>query len=266
MSSEEEIEEESEMSFWDHLTELAIRLRRIIVVTLALTLIYLLVPVDMNSLINFLNGKMDYQPIVVYLLNRIRMDMLGNNTQVLLIAHSFADPVVLYVEAAIVMAIATALPYIAYEIYMFIAPGLYAHEKKFLKSFILSFSILFIAGGIYGYYLIMPITFKILIIFTQLMGAGKLYSINDFYNFVFLGILANALFFTMPVFIVLAVKFNVITVDVLTKNKRYVYVIVMVITAILTPDPTPVSMLLLSIPFIALYELSLFFAKRVTPI
>jgi sec-independent protein translocase protein TatC len=164
------------------------------------------------------------------------------------------------------MAIATALPYIAYEIYMFIAPGLYAHEKKFLKSFIISFSILFVAGGIYGYYLIMPITFKILIIFTQMMGAGKLYTIDDFYNFVFLGILANAFFFTMPVFIVLAVKFNVISVDTLTKNKRYIYVIVMVITAIITPDPTPVSMLLLSIPFIALYELSIFFAKRVTPI
>lgn len=265
MTNEEEIKDE-EMSFWDHLAELADRLRRIIIVTLVLMLVYLIVPVNLSGLENLLKGGIDYEPIVVFIINRIREDMLGNSTNVSLIASTFANPVVLYVEAAIVMAIATALPYIAYELYMFITPGLYSHEKKFLKTFIFSFTILFIIGALYGYYLIMPITFKVLLFFTQMMGAVKFYSINDFYELVFLGIVANGLFFTMPIFLVLAVKFNILNVETLTKNKRYIYVIVMVITAILTPDPTPVSMLLLSVPFIILYEISVFFAKRVKPI
>jgi len=271
MENEEEEEEleGKEMSFWEHLTELAIRLRRIIIVTLTLIGIYLIVPASIPNLKDlyklFTSGSYDYTPISAYVLERIKMDMLGNSTKVALISGTFAAPVVVWVEAAAVLAIATASPYIAYELYMFIAPGLYSHEKKFLKRFLFSFSILFIAGILYGYYLIMPITFRVLIYFTQMVGASKLFTIDDFFQLVFLGLIANGLFFTMPVFLVLAIKFNIIQVDVLQKNKRYIYVIVMIITAILTPDPTPVSMLLLSIPFIFLYELSIFFGKRVKP-
>jgi len=254
-----------EMPFWEHLAELALRLRRIVTVVLILTVVFLLLPSDPSDIFKLLTGDINYKPISIYILLKIRDDLVGN-LGIKLMAQSFAAPILLYVEAAIVMAIAISLPYIAYELYLFVEPGLYPHEKKFLKSFVFSFSILFIVGALYGYYIIMPITFKVLLLFPALINIEKLFSVQDFYELVFLGIVANGFFFTLPVFIVLAIKFRLVDVETLSKNKRYVYVIVMIIAAIITPDPTPVSMLLLSVPFILLYELSIFVGKRVKPI
>ncbi len=264
--NEEKYFKDTEMSFWDHMAELAMRLRRIVIVTLILTVIYLILPsqFDINSLTIVLTGKWTlHKPLVGGILDKIKHDLLPSKA--ILISHQFANPLVIYLEAGILLAIITASPYIGYEVYMFVAPGLYPHEKKFLKRFVFAFTGLFILGVIYGYYLIMPITFKILVYFSDILGAQPLFDINDFYTLTFVGLAVCGFFFTMPVFLILAVKFGVLEVDVLVKNKRYIYVAVFIITAIITPDPTPVSMLLLSIPFIILYEFSIWIGKRVAP-
>jgi sec-independent protein translocase protein TatC len=111
----------------------------------------------------------------------------------------------------------------------------------------------------------MPFTYKILIYFTKLVGAKPFYDINDFFELTILGLILNGFFFTIPVAIVLALKFGIIPIEMLENNRRYIYVGLLIFTAIITPDPTPVSMLLLSIPFIILMEISILIGKRVAP-
>ena len=263
--AEEEVEDKG-MTFWEHLTELAIRLRRIVIVLFILTFVFMMVPsnLDMNVLYSVMAGDwMKFRPLIADIVDKIESNLLPSNTT--LISGGFAVPIEVYLEMSILLAVTVSLPYIAYELYMFIAPGLYSHEKKFLKTFILSFSILFVLGVIYGYYLIMPLTFKILLYFAEIVGSKPWFTIDDFFNLTILGLAVTGFFFTLPVFLVLAMKFGVVSPEVLSKNKRYVYVVLLIITAILTPDPTPVSMTLLSLPFIVFYEISLVIGKRVAP-
>ena len=265
MMSEEELKDK-EMSFWEHLAELSLRLRRILISVFVLTFVFMMIPAnfDINNFMTLVTGNwMEYRPLVAGVLEKIRTDILPSNSTKL-ISVQFGNPITIYVEASILLAVIVALPYIAYELYMFIAPGLYPHEKKFIKTFIFSFSILFIVGVIYGYYLIMPLTFQILIYFAVLLGSEQLFDIADFYNLTFLGLAMTGFFFTLPLFLVLAMKFGVVSPETLSKNKRYIYVGLLIITAIITPDPTPVSMTLLSLPFIVFYEVSLVIGRRIT--
>lgn len=267
MSSEKKREEEKiedkEMPFWDHIAELAIRLRVIIVALLVAVVIVMVIPASVNDLWSVFFGGLEYKPLVAILLDKMKNDLLPPGTT--LIGGTIEDPITLYFEISIVIAFVIASPVIAYEVYAFIAPGLYAHEKKFLKRFVFAFTFMFILGVIYAYYFILPITFKILFTFTEVVGAEKMFTIRNFYDLIFLGLVSVGLFFTLPVFIILAIKFGVLSTEALSSYKRYIYVAVFAITAILTPDPTPISMLLLSIPFVVLYELSLFIGKRVEP-
>lgn len=266
MSEAEERIEDKEMSFWEHLTELGIRLRRIVIVLFVLTFVFMMIPssFNMNVLSSIISGDwMKFRPLIADIINKTEADLLPSNTT--LISGGFGVPITVYLEMSILLAVIISLPYIAYELYMFIAPGLYLHEKKFLKIFIFSFSILFVLGVIYGYYLIMPLTFKILIYFSNIVGSKPWFTIDDFLTFTILGLAVTGFFFTLPVFLVLAMKFGVVSPEVLSKNKRYVYVILFIVTAILTPDPTPVSMILLSIPFIVFYEISLVIGRRIAP-
>lgn len=276
---------DKEMSFWDHVAELSIRLRRIFIAVILVTFGLMILPSDLdisNVLVLFTGDWMKYRPLVAGLLSRIRSDILpesvlqnspANNSSAvssllnatIIYSGNFASALTVYIEGSIIISLAITAPYIAYELYMFIAPGLYPHEKKFIKSFILSFTFLFVLGVLYGYYILMPITFKVLLYFPTILGVVKWFDIVSFYHMIFLGLALNGLFFTMPVFLVLAMKFGVIPPEMLINNKRYIYVAVLVITAIITPDPTPVSMILLSLPFIVLYEVSIYLGKRVYP-
>lgn len=260
--SEEEIRDK-EMPFWDHVAELAMRLRIIIISLIISIIIIMVVPSDVNDLWNAFFGDLQYRPLVAVILDRMKNDLLPPDT--VLIGGTIEDPITLYFEISMVIAVVISSPIIAYEIYAFIAPGLYAHEKRFLKRFVLGFTIMFVLGVIYAYYFILPITFRILFIFTDIIGAEKIFTVRNFYDLVFLGLVSVGLFFTLPVFIILAIRFGVINTETLITYKRYLYVAIFTITAILTPDPTPVSMLLLSIPFVVLYEISIVIGKRVEP-
>jgi len=261
MSVEEELKEE-ELTFWDHLAELAIRLRRVIIFGFAATIAYLVIPASPDDLFKMARGEL-YSPLSLYLLERVKSDLLVDvEDKIELIPGTFAAPIELYFQAAIVLGIITTLPYLAYELYMFLEPGLYPHEKKFLKRFVFGFTISFLLGSLYGYYIIMPLTFKILLVFSGMLDLTNFFNVMSFYELAFLGVISTGFVFTLPVFLVLAFKFQVLDPEQLAGIRRYLYFGVFFITAVLTPDPTPISMLLISLPFIVLFEVSLWIGRR----
>jgi len=215
----------------------------------------------------------EYRPLVIYVMDKMRSDILSfqNSTlgrffgvdkvKVLIIAHGITSTISVMLKLALLLGLTLASPIVAYEIYKYVEPALYPHEQKFLYSFVISFTVLFIFGLYYSYTFIVPLTFLIFLWLNAAPGIAAVFSVEEFYDFILLGLFGVGIFFTLPVIIVLLVKFDVITPNVLTKRWRESVLAITVLTAILTPDPTPVTTLLLLLPILTLYAISVGAAK-----
>jgi sec-independent protein translocase protein TatC len=247
-----------EQPFWDHLDELAKRLRRILVAVFVATIIFSTIPSDIQTLLRL--DFTDYRPIVSSILEMIQNRLLPEGVN--LIAFNWLDAFYIYILVSLALGILVTLPYIAYQIYQFIMPALYVNERRYAVRFILAFVALFTVGALYAYFLLLPTTFKVLYRFVYQTRISPLYSVKDFFNMVALGLVGSGLFYTFPIIVYMLVKADLIEVDTLKNNRKQVFVILAVFTAILTPDPTPFSMLLMSIPFYLLYEVTIQILQR----
>ncbi|MBS7620288.1 twin-arginine translocase subunit TatC [Candidatus Bathyarchaeota archaeon] len=241
---------ESELPIWDHLDELAKRLRRILFSVMISTIIIVSIPSDFSQIIR-LDFK-DYRPLISLVITSIEDHFLPQG--VTLIALNWLDTFTVYIVVGVVMGTLISLPLIAFELYKFINPALYSHERRMVLSFTLAFSALFSIGALYAYFILLPITFNVLLRFVYGTGVSPLFSILDFFNLVAFSILGSGLFYTLPLIVFILVRINLLEVETLRENRRKVFIGLVVMTAIITPDPTPLSMLLMSIPFYLLYE------------
>jgi len=243
--------------FWDYTEELAQRLKVAMYTFIASTIIIMILPADLS----FLKDPLKYyQPLVAVILRKIREDSLPPHVK--LIGLELVAPIQLYIIASIIFGAAITFPIILYEIYKFIEPALYPHEKKDLYPFLFSFLALFISGLIFGYKILTPYLMWAMMPFFSAVGAEMTISIMDFYSLLLLTTLATGLFFTFPVFFVLLVKYEIVSTEVITKNRRYVYAALFILTAIITPDGGQIGNIILLVPMILLLEIGVLFAKR----
>jgi sec-independent protein translocase protein TatC len=247
-----------EQPFWDHLEELAKRLRRILLAVVIATVIFSTLPSDTQTILKL--DFEDYRPIVSIILEAIQNRLLPEGVN--LIAFNWLDAFYIYILVSLALGILVTLPYIAYQLYLFIMPALYINERRYVVRFILVFVILFSIGALYAYFLLLPTTFRVLYRFVYQTRISPLYSVKDFFNMVSIGLIGSGLFYTFPLVVYMLVKVDLIEVDTLKNNRKQVFVIMAVLTAILTPDPTPFSMLLMSIPFYLLYEITIQILQR----
>ena len=160
---------------------------------------------------------------------------------------------------AFVMGSVFSIPVIAYQIWAFISPGLYKHEKGWAPWLITSVSLFFLLGAIFAYFVIIPFVLRFLI------GIGvpdidKNISINYYTTFVLRLLIGAGLVFQMPVLSFILTKMGLVTPKILKKSWRYAIVIIFIFAAFITP-PDPVSMFMMGIPLIFLYEFSIFISK-----
>lgn len=249
--------EEQAVPLWDHITELSKRIRVWITAFIIATIFFLLAPGDTSFLANPLGL---YRPFISDVLQAIRARTLPSNVQ--LIAGSFTAPIMLYFVASAVFGFIVTVPVLAYEVYKFVNPALTHSEKKSASPFVLGFSILFLAGALFGFFVMTPLVVWSSLYFFGFTGAVSLIRIDDFYNLVFFTTIASGLAFTLPVFLVLLVKFNIVQTRLFTKNRLYLYIAVYVLTGVVTPDGNPVSDILLFTPIILLIEGALLVARR----
>lgn len=238
-----------------------------------------LIPSNSTGLLSSLlasltNSTPEYTPLVFYLMERMREDILSfqNSTlgrffgvdkvKVLIIAHGVTSTINVMLKIAFLGGLLLSSPIVAYEIYKYVEPALYPHEKKFLTSFVASFTILFAFGSYYSYKVIAPITFLVFLWLSAAPGVATVFSVEQFYDFILVSVFGVGAFFTLPILIYLLAKFEIIEPQILTKRWREVVVIVATIVAILTPDPTPITTLLLLAPILLLYALSVLVAKK----
>ena len=162
------------------------------------------------------------------------------------------------VKVAMLVAFVIALPYVLYQIWAFVAPGLYTHEKRLVVPLIFTSTLLFIAGMAFAYFLVFPIVFKFMASIAP-EGVAWMTDIEKYLSFALTTFVAFGVTFEVPVAVVLLVHMNVVSVQKLKEIRPYVIVGAFVVGAIFTP-PDVISQLLLAVPLWVLYELGILVA------
>lgn len=247
----------SEMTFWEHTEELAKRLKIVIYTFVVSTIVAMILPADLS----FFNDPIQsFKPLIGVVLKKIREQVLPPNVH--LIGVGLTDPIELYAVASIVFGFAVVAPVFAYQIFKFVDPALYPHERRDVYPFLASFSALFIFGLIFGYLIITPYIIGAVLLFFPAVGAETWISINDFYFKVFTTTLLTGAIFTFPVFLVLLVRYGIIQTSFLTKNRKYLYAGMLILVFIITPGEGGIANFLLFVPLIILLESGIFVARR----
>jgi sec-independent protein translocase protein TatC len=245
-------EREEERRLQEHLEELLIRARKALIAILAGMAIASLAPIRLNP---------SYDTLVSELILKIERDLLPEG--VTLMASTWTGVILTYFYAASLLGFLLASPLVAYEVYRYVEPALYQHEKSRLTWFAASFTGLFALGVAFSYYVLIPYTYRFLLRFADFLGAKPFFTVDDFLAFTALVMLAVGLTFTFPVVTTLLVKLDVITPETLTSRWREVVVAIFIVAAVVTPDVSGVTMLMLAAPITALYALAVVVAKLI---
>jgi sec-independent protein translocase protein TatC len=156
-----------------------------------------------------------------------------------------------FIHVAFYLGLVLASPVVFYELWMFVAPGLYKHEKQAVMTFVISSVGLFLVGVGFGYFWLLPYLLPLLLAF---QGPFVPYiSINELYDFTLLVLMGMGLVFELPVLIFFLSLMGVVTPKFLWKNARYAILIITIIAAVITPTPGAVTMLIFMAPMILLY-------------
>jgi len=179
-----------------------------------------------------------------------------------LIFTALQETFLTYLKVSFFAAFFITSPFLLIQIWKFIAPGLYSHEKKAIMPYLIVTPILFLLGGMLVYYLIMPLAIKFFLSFESLGTNTNLpiqleAKVNEYLSLVMKLIFAFGLSFQLPVVLSLLARVGMINSTFLKQRRKYVVVMIFAAAAILTP-PDPITQIGLAIPLLILYELSIF--------
>jgi sec-independent protein translocase protein TatC len=199
-----------------------------------------------------------WAPDIFHLFSRPLLDALPSGGKMIVtdVTGSFFVPM----KVTMLVAFLGALPVIMYQLWAFIAPGLYNHERQLILPIVTSSYLLFIAGMAFAYFLVFPTVFQFMALYNAPLGADMATDIDKYLSFAMTTFLAFGLTFEVPVVVVVLVKLGMVRIKKLKEIRPYVIVGAFVIAAIVTP-PDVLSQLLLAIPLCILYELGIFVAR-----
>jgi len=225
------------MTFFEHLTELR---KRII-----------------NSLISIGIGAGIGWFVAPYFVNWITKPMLkalgdAHLDQKLVYTHP-AGYLNLLITLSVYLGLVMASPWILYQVWLFVAPALYKHERKAITGFLFSTVLLFLSGIAFGYFVSMPYVLHFLISFQG--PVVPLISINEYFDLILLVLLGLGLVFELPVLIFILSLFGIVTPKFLMDNFRYAILVIAILAAILTPTPDAMTMLVFMAVLVGLYFL-----------
>lgn len=180
-----------------------------------------------------------------------------------MIATAVTTPFFVPMKVAMMVAFIISLPHTLYQIWAFVAPGLYNHEKKLVVPVITASTLLFIIGMVFAYFAVFPTVFGF-IVGSAPVGVAVMTDIGEYLDFVMTLFMAFGLAFEVPIAVVLIARFGWVSVAQLKEARSYVIVGAFILGAIFTP-PDIISQFMLAVPLWFLYELGILIAKHTTP-
>lgn len=167
-----------------------------------------------------------------------------------------------HIWTSITFGFVIAFPYVLYEFWKFVSPGLYSSERRHSRGFITISSILFFIGVLFGYYIICPLSINFLGTYSVADQVHNDFDLNSYIGLVRASVLASGFIFELPIIIYYLTKIGLVTPEFLKRNRKYALVIVLIIAAIITP-PDVASQIIVAIPVIILYQISIYISKIV---
>ena len=155
-----------------------------------------------------------------------------------------------------------AFPYILHEMWKFISPGLKVKERSSAKGFILIASLLFFISVLFGYYVVTPLSINFLGTYQVSVEVHNDFDLSSYISLVRASVIASGLIFELPILIYILTKIGVVSPEILKKYRKISLVIVLILSAIITP-PDIASQVIVSVPIIVLYEISIYISKAV---
>jgi len=256
-----------EMSFWDHLGELRRRLIRIVVSVLVM------------AILAFINRDFVFDKVILapkdgdFITYRwlcrlgewLHVDSLCmTETHIKLINYNLSGQFMTHMTISLVAGLILAMPYVFWQLWLFVKPALYEKERKYARSAVFIMSGLFVVGVLFSYYFMVPWTLNFLGTYQVSTLVDNQIALSSYISTVISVILSVGAVFELPVVIFVLAKIGLITPGFLKRNRKYAFIVVLIVAAIITP-PDVFSQIIVTIPLWALYEASIIVANRVSP-
>jgi sec-independent protein translocase protein TatC len=256
-----------EMSFWGHIETLRRHIIRSVIVVLAITVVLFCFPEFLFDTIIFgpLNNNFLTYRAFCKLSHMMELgDQLcfGNYTfklQSLGLADQFTSQMWISFLGGLIL----GSPYLLWEVWRFIKPALHDKEKQASTGFIISASLLFIAGVLFSYYIIVPLTVNFLGNYQVSTMVENNFTMDSYISTVTTLTLASGVVFELPVVIYFLTRFGIVTPEFMRKYRKHAVVVILVVAAVITPSPDITSQMLVAFPLYFLYEASIFVSRYV---
>lgn len=260
-----EDEEEKEMSFLDHLEELRWHLVRSVAAIAVFTIVAFLSKSIVFGQIILGPSKVDFWTFRVLCdlsellqTQALCMDELPFKIQ----SRQMTGQFTMHISSSLVVGLICAFPYVFWEIWRFIKPGLYPKERKAARGAVFYVSLMFMLGVLFGYFIVTPISVNFLANYTLDPSIQNEFDIVSYVSTVTTLVLACAVLFQLPIVVYFLTKAGLVTPEFLRTYRRHAIVVILILAAVLTP-PDVFSQILVSIPLVGLYEVSIFISGRV---
>jgi sec-independent protein translocase protein TatC len=257
-------EEEEGMSFLDHLEALRFHILRSVSAILIFTVIAFLAKDIVFGIIILGPSKVDF---ITY---RVLCD-LGNYLGIPALcidelpftiqSRQMTGQFTMHMTSSIVVGFVVAFPYVFWEIWRFISPGLYDKEKNAARGAVFFVSFLFLSGAAFGYYVLSPLSINFLANYQLDPTILNEFDVTSYVTTLTMLVLASAIMFQLPVVVYFLAMSGLVTSRMLKEYRRHSIVVILIVSAIITP-PDVVSQLLIAMPILVLYEVGIVIAKR----
>lgn len=238
------------MSFWDHLEELRGTLFRSVVAVALLSVVFLFTPTHLFKAVLW-----PTQP------DFILYRWLGLDFGMTLINIDISAQFFVHLKVAVLCGVVLAFPYIIWQLWRFIAPALYEKELKAVRKAFGMSSFLFYLGCVVGYFIVLPVCLMFFMNYSVSDAVANTISLNSYISMFISMVFLIGLLFEFPTVILVLSSLGIVGRADLKKYRRYAFVIVLVLSALITPSD-PFSMFVLSVPLYGLYEFSILVCKK----
>lgn len=173
----------------------------------------------------------------------------------------FGETFIIHMQVSMILGLVVASPYIFFEIWGFVRPGLHEKEQQAARGTVLICSSLFLLGVLFGYYIISPFAISFLVNYT-LPGVEPSPALSSYISYLTMFTLPTGLVFELPVVVYFLTKIGLLSSALMKTYRRHAFVVLLIISGLVTP-PDPITLILLSVPLYALYEAGILVAERV---
>ena len=238
------------MTFWDHLEELRrVLLRCIVVVALFAVLAFIFK--DEVFWVIFAPKSPDFLPFI-----------FGSSPEVQLINTELTRQFVVHMMTSLYVGIIVAAPYIIFELYRFISPGLYENERRYTTPLVIASYFMFMMGILFCYFILFPITFRFLANYQVDTSIQNLISLESYIDTLVFLSLAMGIIFEIPILSWLLGRLGILHRQQMQQYRRHAIVIILIIAAIITPTSDAITLTIVSLPMYLLYEVSILLVPR----